>query len=111
MHAYRIGEYLTKDFFWKLKLFMDNSSTYENTEIYNTVDSLDTCVATEFSFVEQTNGIEDYNSISLEALASLLTNNEEWQANGTVTFMKNSEVLELILYHLPSLEASAQIQF
>ncbi|GES99838.1 neurobeachin-like protein 1 isoform X2 [Rhizophagus clarus] len=93
---------------------MDNSKALESTEsveTYNTVDSLDTCVATEFSYVEQTYGVEDNDSVNLEALASLLTNNDEWRANGTVPFMKNGEVLDHVLFYLPSLENPAKEQF
>jgi len=91
---------------------MDNLDIYKSTEsieIYDTVDSLDTCVATDFSLVEQTIEMEDH-LINLEALNSLLTSNEEWQVNGTVPFMINSGMLELLLHYLPSLEDSIKIQ-
>ncbi|PKK73772.1 beach-domain-containing protein [Rhizophagus irregularis] len=86
---------------------MDNSSV----DICSTVDSLDTCVATEFSYVEQAYRVEDNDTVNLEALASLFINNDEWRVNGTVPFMKDGEVLEHILYYLPSLENPAKEQF
>ncbi|CAI2163768.1 11767_t:CDS:10 [Funneliformis geosporum] len=88
---------------------MDTLNIYKNTEsveIYSTVDSLDTCVATDYSLVEQTIEVEN----SLEVLSSLLTNNEEWQVNGTVPFMISSRALEMLLYYLPTLEDSAKKQ-
>lgn len=49
-------------------------------------------------------------SQAFETLTNLLTTSEEWQPNGSIPFMRDSHVLELILQHLPLMKDSIKLQ-